>query len=1116
MGKFRLCSCIAALFAIGIASMSVRVFADGPTENPPANEATISDLQPVSDGEVIGVDGNLPGTPDDSIPAKVSRGPRTDLDPAAPRGPGADDCANATAASDGANPFDTTSALPDGPTHTAAECQVAGNLHNNVWFTYTATCTGLLTVTTCEELGGSADYDTRVAVYSGTCGSLTLLGCNDDDAFNACGGAPNYHSTVQVLVTSGTTYRISVGGFDDFEIGTGSLFISCNGNPSGACCLGDGTCQEVATDVDCASLGGLWNGYDSTCAETTCPCGQVVYSNPYTGGFFYTFVGVGNNVGNGMNLASGNRALCRIDTLVRNATAPAGTPYQLRVNVWTACPSTQSPPVTACGSSATLLYTGLMDAPLLSDPTPGPFLTATFNLPNVPVPNQIFVTVEPVVANTHFLVDGTEAIVGQRASSIALCLAGNSGCGWVIGGVANVPFVVFAKPILEPGACCDISDGTCTNVAGGQPDCVGATKVFTYSGFGGNCSNPNYTCVALLGACCDLNTNTCTENVLPDACTGAGKHFALGRGCDEIICPPTCMDGGDGQLPNYAGNGVENTVGRTSDLSTTFAGFLVADNVTPVANGTINSVRWWGAYRNFGAGNVPCNPQQGDVPDNFRIRIWNEALNLPYQILATYNVGASAVKVDTGLDLNLTSGRRRVYQYTFTGLNFPVQADICYWIEIVNNTTGGQCQWLWLSGPAGDSSAAQHTDDTTSAWIVDDLIPHDMAICVDVSINDDGCDSAIELPGACCLSADPFCTSVGPTDCANLGGEFTSVGQACPPINQFPTSPICQGACCVSGSCEVVTEADCDAQFGTFFGVGSTCGEGLCFGACCLADGACVDNSLDSSINAVTCESTGLVDYAGSWLAGSTCANSICATYDQCDPDGLGQPGGVPLLSFANSPYVFNNTAQYSQEFSIPVPSFPDNPDPSCYGGTGNGDGVGNFWVAFTGTGGSVEVSTCNSVVSDTVLAIYTYGAEQGCPTLLTLANEVGCSEDDDACADPLQSRVCLESTVNGQTYYVQVTSFDAASVGLITLNLNSPCPVACACPGDVGGPAGAVSDGSRDGLDVQEFVRCLLGTGTNCDCADASENGDLTDIFGANGDIAKFVEFLLAGPSCP
>ena len=40
--------------------------------------------------------------------------------------------------------------------------------------------------------------------------------------------------------------------------------------PTGACCLGDGTCIDLS-DAGCSEMGGLYDGDDTTCNSTTCP-----------------------------------------------------------------------------------------------------------------------------------------------------------------------------------------------------------------------------------------------------------------------------------------------------------------------------------------------------------------------------------------------------------------------------------------------------------------------------------------------------------------------------------------------------------------------------------------------------------------------------------------------------------------------------------------------------------------------------------------------------------------------------------------------------------------------------------------------------------------------------
>lgn len=82
---------------------------------------------------------------------------------------------------------------------------VWGNSGSSVWYSWTATDTGMLSVSTA-----GSNYDTMLAIYTGSVvGALTDLpnGANDD----AGGGLLS--STVDVSVTAGTTYRIVVDGY---------------------------------------------------------------------------------------------------------------------------------------------------------------------------------------------------------------------------------------------------------------------------------------------------------------------------------------------------------------------------------------------------------------------------------------------------------------------------------------------------------------------------------------------------------------------------------------------------------------------------------------------------------------------------------------------------------------------------------------------------------------------------------------------------------------------------------------------------------------------------------------------------------------------------------------
>ena len=79
------------------------------------------------------------------------------------------------------------------------------NPGKGVWFTYAPPASGTVTISTC-----GSDFDTVLAVYSGACGSLTQVAC-DDDSGPACSGTA---ASVSFTATLGATYYILAAGYN--------------------------------------------------------------------------------------------------------------------------------------------------------------------------------------------------------------------------------------------------------------------------------------------------------------------------------------------------------------------------------------------------------------------------------------------------------------------------------------------------------------------------------------------------------------------------------------------------------------------------------------------------------------------------------------------------------------------------------------------------------------------------------------------------------------------------------------------------------------------------------------------------------------------------------------
>lgn len=125
-----------------------------------------------------------------------------------------DECSGATPLVNGTNgPFDNTTAT------TSAPAWPCGPGTKDLWFSYNATAAGNLTATTC----GLANFDTVIEAFSGACGNLVSLGCNDDAP--SC----NLQSSLTVPVSPGLVF-LRVGGYNNLS---GSFSIQVTG-PQGS------------------------------------------------------------------------------------------------------------------------------------------------------------------------------------------------------------------------------------------------------------------------------------------------------------------------------------------------------------------------------------------------------------------------------------------------------------------------------------------------------------------------------------------------------------------------------------------------------------------------------------------------------------------------------------------------------------------------------------------------------------------------------------------------------------------------------------------------------------------------------------------------------------------
>lgn len=190
-----------------------------------------------------------------------------------------DDCVTAVAVPGGLDPcLDTT---PTGP---IGGCTSGGSL-NDVWMTFVATATSHRVRTDVSSLGTDSDYK----VYSGTCGTLTEIGCSEDDA-----AAPNiYLGDICVGgLTPGSTYTIRLGGwgseanpfsqppgpFNPYLGSCGVYNVTIQADPGAVCGDGQISCNPGAEACD---DGNVINGdHCSSLCQIELFCGDGILTPP--------------------------------------------------------------------------------------------------------------------------------------------------------------------------------------------------------------------------------------------------------------------------------------------------------------------------------------------------------------------------------------------------------------------------------------------------------------------------------------------------------------------------------------------------------------------------------------------------------------------------------------------------------------------------------------------------------------------------------------------------------------------------------------------------------------------------------------------------------------------
>lgn len=106
--------------------------------------------------------------------------------------------------------WDNTGYTSSGDPTTGFACWAETAVTNTIWFTFTGDGnTYRIRSVQCNATNYINDGDTQTAIYSGDCGNLTPVACNDDEDANAS----VYNISVDLATQAGVTYLMMIDGY---------------------------------------------------------------------------------------------------------------------------------------------------------------------------------------------------------------------------------------------------------------------------------------------------------------------------------------------------------------------------------------------------------------------------------------------------------------------------------------------------------------------------------------------------------------------------------------------------------------------------------------------------------------------------------------------------------------------------------------------------------------------------------------------------------------------------------------------------------------------------------------------------------------------------------------
>lgn len=218
-----------------------------------------------------------------------------------------------------------------------------GNANDDVWFSFVA---GQNPQGTTINVGGDLDFSSVVEVFSGSCASLTSIGCINNDVV----GPYDFENIVLTTLTPGQTYYVRVYDVDATTTNS-TFYLSIEGTPVG-CNLTAPTIALAGANVICGgnpvtlnvpTVAGLtyqWQLNGANIIGQTSNTIQAVSAGSYT---LFVVNGSGCTATSNaiivtsaatptVSISSASTTICGTGSISISTTAQAGSTYQWRRN----------------------------------------------------------------------------------------------------------------------------------------------------------------------------------------------------------------------------------------------------------------------------------------------------------------------------------------------------------------------------------------------------------------------------------------------------------------------------------------------------------------------------------------------------------------------------------------------------------------------------------------------------------------------------------------------------------------------------------------------------------------------------------------------------------------